>query len=374
MSRKTRRGRRQIAGAAGSRAQGLGGLGRRQVAAAQGFGGLGSRRLVLLALIGLAFVGLLGGAALLLTSASARPTETRQVAARATPGAASGAAGAEQSFPILPSGHVPAGTRVTTYNSNPPTSGPHWPTPAAWGIYSDPLPDEQLVHNLEHGGIWVSYGDVDAATRAKLEAYARTYPEAIVLTPRPQNESWIVLASWGRLQKFDAFDEQRMTAFLSANLNKSPEKLARLEQPSLRAGQLFPEFAVTDVEGRRITRDALRGKAAIIWFTTTYCVPCQIGARVVAKLDDELGGNAFTVLVLFVDPRETAEELRSWRSQFAREDWLVALDIQIARGVELRYLDTKYLLDSEGVIRNVDVAIADERYLRLVRSVVQPSR
>lgn len=322
-------------------------------------GRLGPARLALLAVIGVALVGLLAVAAALLV----RPQEP-----------ASAQVG--QEVPILPSSHVPAGTRVTTYNSDPPTSGPHWPQPQPWGIVTaaDP-PDEIFVHNLEHGGIWISYRpDLDAATRAMLEAFARTYPEAVVLAPRPRNDRPIILASWGRLLRMDAFDNGRMLAFLSANLNKSPEKLASVEQPALRVGQPFPDFTATEVDGRRITRESLRGKPAIVWFTTTYCVPCYAGARMVAKLDDELGGGAFDLVMIFVDPNERPQDLRDWRRQYGRPDWMVALDVILAKKVELRYLDTKYLLDRAGVIRNIDVAVADERYLEGIRQVVREGR
>lgn len=337
----------------------------------------GLRRAALLGIIALAFAGLLVGGAVLLTT-----TQQPQAAGRprATPISTSGqipqGGQAGEVFPILASPHVPAGTRVTTYNSDPPTSGPHWPQPQPWGIVTaaDP-PDELFVHDLEHGGIWISYRpDIAAGTRARLEDFARAYPDAVVLSPRPRNDRAIVLASWGRLLRMDVFDEQRMVAFLSANINRSPERLARIEQPALAVGQLFPEFTATEVDGGTITRDTLKGKPAIVWFTTTYCVPCQVGARRVATLDDELGGNAFDVLVLFVDPKERPEDLREWRRQFAREDWKVALDLDLARRVELRYLDTKYLLDREGVIHNIDVAVADERYLQLIRGVVQERR
>src|SRR5262249_7945591 len=52
--------------------------------------------------------------------------------------------------------HVPEGTTVS-YRANPPASGPHYPTPAPWGVAATELPRERWVHNLEHGGLVLLY-------------------------------------------------------------------------------------------------------------------------------------------------------------------------------------------------------------------------
>src|SRR5215475_13168403 len=46
--------------------------------------------------------------------------------------------------------HVP-------YNSDPPTSGPHLPYIAPWGVHNVPIVRELQVHNLEDGGVVVNY-------------------------------------------------------------------------------------------------------------------------------------------------------------------------------------------------------------------------
>ena len=287
-----------------------------------------------------------------------------------------GSASLGQEVPILGQNHVPPGTKVE-YHSNPPTSGDHWPAPAPWGVYRSPQPDEQLVHNLEHGGVWISYQGIDDSTRAKLEVFGQKYPDAVVVTPRPENDRKIALASWGRFEKSDVLNEERIERFIRENVNKSPEPLASLEGGKLTVGAPFPAFSLTEVDGRTVTRDSLKGTPAIIWFTTAWCVPCQIGAREVARLDREVGGKAFDVLVVFVDPRETDADLRDWRRRFANEDWMVAFDnrpTSLAARVSLRYLDSKFLLDRNGVIQNIDFKIADADYLRTIRQVVRESQ
>ena len=55
------------------------------------------------------------------------------------------------------------------YSSVPAVSGPHWGTPAAWGVYSTPLAESQAIHNLEHGGIVIWY-DPEALTVESIDA------------------------------------------------------------------------------------------------------------------------------------------------------------------------------------------------------------
>src|SRR5437868_596289 len=56
-----------------------------------------------------------------------------------------------------PRTHIAVDASHEPYNSELPSSGSHWATPAPWGVQPTFEADERYVHNLEHGGIWIAY-------------------------------------------------------------------------------------------------------------------------------------------------------------------------------------------------------------------------
>lgn len=125
---------------------------------------------------------------------------------------------------ILTSPHIEPDEEATNYNSNPPTSGAHYVQPAPWGVYAETLPDQTLIHNLEHGGIWISYRDKsDKDTVKALEDLAEKYDSHLIVTYRPENDSSIVVAAWGRLLKLDEVDKGQIVNFIARYRFKGPE-------------------------------------------------------------------------------------------------------------------------------------------------------
>lgn len=66
-----------------------------------------------------------------------------------------------EAFANLGNAHIAEGNTRADYNSNPPTSGPHWETVAAWKRYDFVVPDQVLLHNLEDG---VFHADTETLT------------------------------------------------------------------------------------------------------------------------------------------------------------------------------------------------------------------
>lgn len=103
------------------------------------------------------------------------------------------------------------------YNTRPPTSGPHLPSLARWGIHTQPISDVLQVHNLEDGGVLVQYNCHECRDLiAKLETIVSRYPDKVILAPYPNMDRPVALTAWGRIDFLDTFDEGRILRFIDA--------------------------------------------------------------------------------------------------------------------------------------------------------------
>jgi hypothetical protein len=133
--------------------------------------------------------------------------------------------------------HVPEGT-VIEYNSNPPSSGPHYPVWAAFTEYQAPLDEGYLVHSLEHGAVALLYKcepsapgcDATIDALRKIRDAVATDPACsaetrvrVILAPAPRLEVPVAAVAWGITYKGDCVDVPTLTAFVKDNYAKGPE-------------------------------------------------------------------------------------------------------------------------------------------------------
>ena len=145
-----------------------------------------------------------------------------------SPAAALIAAGCTfKTYPNQGQAHVQSLTAQVKYNSFPPTSGPHYVSPAVWGKYATSLVLVQEVHNLEHGGSIVQYGDkVPQGTVDKLVSFYDASPNGMLLAPLPQLGAKIALTAWTRLATCTHYDMGAFAAFRDDYRGKGPERFA----------------------------------------------------------------------------------------------------------------------------------------------------
>lgn len=112
------------------------------------------------------------------------------------------------------------------YDTDPPTSGPHYAQLVLPGVQDMPVADEVLVHNMEHGYVIVWYNcgyepalSQDACADLRNQLSALVVPRAaqnahVVLAPDGTMERRIALTAWQFMDAFDGFDQARVQAFI----------------------------------------------------------------------------------------------------------------------------------------------------------------
>lgn len=121
--------------------------------------------------------------------------------------------------PFEGGGHTPD---PVTYSSSPPAGGDHNPGWQNCGFYTVEVPNEQAVHSLEHGAVWVTYGPAaNEAELATLEALASTETHLLV-TPYSDQETPYALTAWGRQAPLESIDDPLFQEFLDTYMGTGP--------------------------------------------------------------------------------------------------------------------------------------------------------
>ena len=125
--------------------------------------------------------------------------------------------------------HLNVGQVFGAYNSDPPTSGPHSPSPAPSSFSStQTIPDERLVHSLEHAYVVINVNCNDSQCPEVYDQlgdiYAR-YDSKVIVNYRPETAARIALTAWTRLDTMEEFDDKRIVEFIEAyrGSNNAPE-------------------------------------------------------------------------------------------------------------------------------------------------------
>lgn len=130
-----------------------------------------------------------------------------------------------------PTGSKPPGTETFTekdrkhvagavrYDRTPPAGGDHAQVWLNCGVYDAPVPNENAVHSLEHGAVWITYrpdlppGDVQALRTLAVSKYdgADRY---VVLSPFPGLPAPLVATAWGNQLRLEHASDPRLGSFI----------------------------------------------------------------------------------------------------------------------------------------------------------------
>jgi hypothetical protein len=125
-----------------------------------------------------------------------------------------------ETFAVASRDHV---TEPVTYPQNPPVGGPHDPSWQKCEFYDAPVRNENAVHALEHGAVWITYQpDLPAKEKRALKRLAADQPYLLV-SPYPGLDSPIVASAWGVQLRLQSSDDPRLKTFIDRYAGNGPE-------------------------------------------------------------------------------------------------------------------------------------------------------
>lgn len=158
-------------------------------------------------------IGLITGSAVLVLAIAGGVTAIVLSQSGKSSNSASGSASLTgvQTFTGLSRNHV---TTKVKYAQNPPVGGDHNPVWLNCGIYTSPVPNENAVHDLEHGAVWITYQPTLAKAQINQLTKIATGQTYLDLSPYPGLPAPVVVSAWGKQLKLQSAADPRLEAFI----------------------------------------------------------------------------------------------------------------------------------------------------------------
>jgi hypothetical protein len=124
-----------------------------------------------------------------------------------------------------------------TYDTTPPVGGNHsqyW-ADCSGTVYPSAIANENAVHALEHGAVWITYQPGLAADQVATLAKLVTGVDRMLMSPYPGLKTAISLQAWDYQLFVDSASDPRIAAFIKAvrfNPDTTPEVEATCSQPT----------------------------------------------------------------------------------------------------------------------------------------------
>lgn len=130
--------------------------------------------------------------------------------------------------------HLPVGNTDDGEWETLPASGNHWGAWAMWGrVYDKPVLRGFYLHNLEHGGIVLSYrcesadeSEACAAAEERVIALANSFGQPrILITPDPDQPTMFAVRAWRSAYASDCLDDGSALSFMKDNYRHGREDI-----------------------------------------------------------------------------------------------------------------------------------------------------
>jgi peroxiredoxin len=136
-----------------------------------------------------------------------------------------------------------------------------------------------------------------------------------------------------------------------------------------RVGHEAPSFALTDAGGRTVALSDYRGRAVVVYFFATYCLPCRSEMPLLQQTARKQSGR---LAILAVDKGEPAADVRSFAQEFhVSFPTLVDPNQSLWRQYHVEWPPQSFWIDRSGVIRAIHYGPMDKGELAAALQQIQ---
>jgi Protein of unknown function (DUF3105) len=101
------------------------------------------------------------------------------------------------------------------YAQTPPVGGDHNPVWQNCGYYPQPVHNENAVHGLEHGAVWITYQPNLSKAQVDVLANMARSQQFVLVSPYPGLPAPVVASGWGVQEWFHSANDAGLTQFVS---------------------------------------------------------------------------------------------------------------------------------------------------------------
>lgn len=169
----------------------------------------------------------------------------------------------------------------------------------------------------------------------------------------------------GRILAYLKKDEEAKTRFeqftkMKPEADPSRQRAARYaEHPELARARMAPPFAVTTLDGQRISLDDLKGKVVLLDFWATWCGPCREALPHMKNIAKNFAGQPLVILSVSVDTNKD-----KWK-EFVDKNGMTwaqyhdgGFDGSIARMFNVNAIPHTFTIDADGVLQDEQIGDA----------------
>jgi len=177
------------------------------------------------------------------------------------------------------------------------------------------------------------------------------FPDALFIDGR-------VLAQLKRDDEAKARFEQYVKAKPSEDPNRQ-RALRYVSRPELARARMAPPFAITAIDGQRITMDDLQGKVVLLDFWATWCAPCREALPHIQKVAKKFQGEPLVILSVSLDSEE-----EKWKEFIVKNEmtWPQYRDGSfrgpISRLFAVNAIPHTFTIDADGVLQDEHIGDA----------------